>query len=82
MVIIPVREKYTRINYNLFRSYDFFYSFKFKIEFNSTLCMQARYLCSRDALGLKAEQLAGQARRATIGYLVYNSILSGTLEND
>ena len=29
--------------------------------------MYARYLCSRDALGLKAEQ----ARRATIGYLVY-----------
>ena len=34
--------------------------------------LYARYLCSRDALGLKAEQPAGQARRATIGYLVYN----------
>ena len=33
--------------------------------------MYARYLCSRDALGLKAEQPVGQARRATIGYLVY-----------
>ena len=33
--------------------------------------LYARYLCSRDALGLKAEQPAGQARRATIGYLVY-----------
>ena len=29
--------------------------------------LYARYLCSPDALGLKA----GQARRATIGYLVY-----------
>ena len=34
--------------------------------------LYARYLCSRDALGLKAEQPAGQARRATIGYIVYN----------
>ena len=34
--------------------------------------LYARYLCSRDALGLKA----GQARRATIGYLVYKRILS------
>ena len=33
--------------------------------------LYARYLCSRDALGLKAEQPAGQARPATIGYLVY-----------
>ena len=33
--------------------------------------LYARYLCSRDALGLKAEQPVGQARRATIGYLVY-----------
>ena len=31
--------------------------------------LYARYLCSRDALGLKA----GQARRATIGYLVYKN---------
>ena len=31
--------------------------------------LYARYLCSRDALGLKAEPV-GQARRATIGYLV------------
>ena len=35
--------------------------------------LYARYLCSRDALGLKAKQPAGQARRATIGYLVYNT---------
>ena len=34
--------------------------------------LYARYLCSRDALGLKA----GQARRATIGYLVYKSKFS------
>ena len=33
--------------------------------------LYARYLCSRDALGLKAEQPLGQARGATIGYLVY-----------
>ena len=33
--------------------------------------LYARYLCSHDALGLKA----GQARRATIGYLVYKGIL-------
>ena len=30
-------------------------------------CLYARYLCSRDALG--------QARRATIGYLVYNGFV-------
>ena len=36
------------------------------------LTLYARYLCSRDALGLKAWQPVGQARRATIGYLVYN----------
>ena len=41
--------------------------------------LYARYLCSRDALGLKAEpmQPVGQARRATIGYLVYNSRVLG-----
>ena len=37
--------------------------------------LYARYLCSRDALGLKAEQPAGQARRATIGYLVYKCLI-------
>ena len=31
--------------------------------------LYARYLC--DALGLKPMQPVGQARRATIGYLVY-----------
>ena len=31
--------------------------------------LYARYLCSRDALGRPSA--AGQARRATIGYLVY-----------
>ena len=36
--------------------------------------LYARYLCSRDALGLKAEQPVGQARRATIGYRVYKTI--------
>ena len=36
--------------------------------------LYARYLCSRDALGLKAKQPAGQARRATIGYLVYKDL--------
>ena len=35
--------------------------------------LYARYLCSRDALGLKAEHV-GQARRATIGYLVYKNM--------
>ena len=40
--------------------------------------LYARYLCSRDALGLKAEQPLGQAR-ATIGYLVYKPLV--TLEN-
>ena len=41
--------------------------------------MYARYLCSRDALGLKAEpmQPLGQARDATIGYLVYKTPNSG-----
>ena len=35
--------------------------------------MYARYLCSRDALGLKAEKPAARpSARATIGYLVYN----------
>ena len=32
----------------------------------------ARYLCSRYELGLKAKQPAGQVRRATIRYIVYN----------
>ena len=36
------------------------------------LYLYARYLCSRDALGIKAEgRPVGQARRTTIGYLVY-----------
>ena len=60
--------------------------------------LYARYLCSRNALGLKAYiaqsvgthysgcqlfrsvypmQPAGQARRATIGYLVYNLLHRG-----
>ena len=38
-----------------------------KIFWIQIASLYARYLCSRDALGLKA----GQARRATIGYLVY-----------
>ena len=38
--------------------------------------LYARYLCSRDALGLKA---ADQARRATIGYLVYKRASKGIL---
>ena len=43
-------------------------------------CIQAdelyvRYLCLCDALGLKAEQPVGQARRATIGYLVYKQMI-------
>ena len=38
--------------------------------------LYARYLCSRDALGLKAA--VGQARRATIGYLVYKVFHSTT----
>ena len=41
--------------------------------------LYARYLCSRDALGLKAEQPVGQARRATIGYLVYTIQLAATI---
>ena len=40
--------------------------------------LYARYLCSRDALGLRAEQPVGQARRATIGYLVYKQTLTQT----
>ena len=40
-----------------------------------TYSLYARYLCSRDALGLKAKQPVGQARRATIGYLVYKPIV-------
>ena len=39
-----------------------------KITLGIDLWLYARYLCSRDALGLKP---VGQARRATIGYLVY-----------
>ena len=35
--------------------------------------LYARYLCSRDALGLKA---ARPSARATIGYIVYNLTLS------
>ena len=35
--------------------------------------LYARYICSRDALGLKP---VGQARRATIGYLVYKMTLN------
>ena len=40
---------------------------------NFRVRLYARYLCSRDALDLKAEPV-GQARRATIGYLVYKEL--------
>ena len=43
--------------------------------------MYARYLCSRDALGLKAEQPVGQARRATIGYLEYKAVSCSQTSN-
>ena len=39
----------------------------YHLKLELILYLYARYLCSRDALGLKA----GQARRATIGSLVY-----------
>ena len=38
--------------------------------------LYARYLCSRDALGLKAA--ARSSARATIGYLVYNLLARRT----
>ena len=42
-----------------------------KANFADVGRLHARYICSRDALGLKANQPAGQAWRAMIGYLVY-----------
>ena len=40
------------------------------ITFDENFMLYARYLCSRDALGLKA---ARPSARATIGYLVYKT---------
>ena len=36
--------------------------------------LYARYLCSRDALGRKADAAARPSARATIGYLVYKDL--------
>ena len=47
-----------------------------KEKYYRGVSLYARYLCSRDALGLKAKQPVGQARRAAIGYLVYKVSVS------
>ena len=43
------------------------------IKLLARMFMNTTKACMRDALGLTAEQPAGQARRATIGYLVYKT---------